>query len=164
MSEIDNFLNNQNQTNYYIRKPISNAIPTAETISQPPLEENVKPQEPAVDLTKVRDEFVKAKNDNGLIRKSYNALKNVSGVGLGSKALEKEVERYENGEISKEEISQKIVKYKQSQENGTQTLGDVAAGAAAIATYLTADKVIKKFRVQNKLNALPEMAKVQSKV
>ena len=30
---------------------------------------------------------------------------------------------------------------------------------AAIATYLTADKVIKKFRVQNKLNALPEMAK-----
>lgn len=115
-------------------------------------------------MTEVRDEFVKAKKDNGLIRKSYNALKNVSGVGLGSKALEKEVERYENGEISKEEIEKIISQYKISQENGTQTLGDVAAGAAAIATYLTADKVIKKFRVQNKLNALPEMAKVQSKV
>ena len=110
-------------------------------------------------MTEVRDEFVKAKNDNGLIRKSYNALKNVSGVGLGSKALENEIKRYENGEITKDEIFQKIEKYKQSQENGTQTLGDVAAGAAAIATYLTADKVIKKFRVQNKLNALPEMAK-----
>ena len=159
MSEIDNFLNNKNQTNYYIRKPISNATPTSETVSQPQLEENAKPQEPAVDLTEVRDEFVKAKKDNGLIRKAYNALKNVSGVGLGSKALEKEVERYENGEISKEEIEKKISQYKNSQENGTQTLGDVAAGAAAIATYLTADKVIKKFRVQNKLNALPEMAK-----
>lgn len=159
MSEIDNFLNNKNQTNYYIRKPISNATPTSETVSQPQLEENAKPQEPAVDLTEVRDEFVKAKKDNGLIRKAYNALKNVSGVGLGSKALEKEIERYKNGEISKEEIEKKISQYKISQENGTQTLGDVAAGAAAITTYLTADKVIKKFRVQNKLNALPEMAK-----
>ena len=38
MSEIDNFLNNKNQTNYYIRKPISNATPTSETVSQPQLE------------------------------------------------------------------------------------------------------------------------------
>ena len=163
MSEIDNFLNNQNQTNYYIRKPISNATPTAESVSQPPLEENAKPQEPVVDLAEVRDEFVKAKKDNGLIRKSYNALKNVSGVGLGSKALENEIKRYENGEITKEEISQKIVKYKQSQENGTQTLGDVAAGAAAITTYFTMDKAIKNFRVQDKLNALPEAVKLALK-
>ena len=48
-----------------------------------------------------------------------------------------------------------IQKYKASQKNGTQTVGDVAAAAASISSFMVADKFLKKYNTQDKLNALP---------
>lgn len=148
MSGIDNFLNKQNQANYYINTlPTPQTQTTATTITPQPAE--------TINTSAVKDEFVKVKKENGIIRKFYNFLKNTSGLGLGSKKVEKDIDKFEKGEISKEEINNQIQKYKASQKNGTQTVGDVAAAAASISSFMVADKFLKKYNTQDKLNALP---------
>lgn len=148
MSGIDNFLNKQNQSNYYINTlPTPQTQTTATTITPQPAE--------TINTSAVRDEFVKVKKENGIIRKFYNFLKNASGLGLGSKKVEKDIDKFEKGQISKEEINTQIQKYKASQKNGTQTVGDVAAAATSISSFMVADKFLKKYNTQDKLNALP---------
>lgn len=138
MSGIDNFLNKQNQSNYYINTlPTPQTQTTATTITPQPAE--------TINTSAVRDEFVKVKKENGIIRKFYNFLKNASGLGLGSKKVEKDIDKFEKGQISKEEINTQIHKYKASQKNGTQTVGDVAAAAASISSFMVADKFLKKY-------------------
>lgn len=146
MSGIDNFLNKK-QSNYFI---------TQQKETHPAIEASVTSVTPPIS-TEIRDEFVKTKKNNGLIRKFYNFLKNTTGIGLGSKTVEKEIDKYEKGEISKEEINNKISQYKISQENGAQSFGDVVTSAATISTFFIADNFTKKLRAQNKLNALPKI-------
>jgi len=68
MSGIDNFLNKQNQANYYINTlPTPQTQTTATTITPQPAE--------TINTSAVRDEFVKVKKENGIIRKFYNFLK-----------------------------------------------------------------------------------------
>ena len=148
MSGIDNFLQKQNQTNYFI-----NTLPNEQTKTAP----TAQTPKTTVDINSVRDEFVKVKKENGIIRKFYNFLKNTTGLGLGSKKVEKEIDKFEKGEISQEALKEKFGKYKASQKNGTQTAGDVAAAAASISTFMLADKFLKKFRAQDELNALPSV-------
>ena len=146
MAGIDNFLNKK-QSNYFI---------TQQKEPQPAIEPTVATVTPPIS-TEIRDEFVKTKKNNGLIRKFYNFLKNTTGIGLGSKTVEKEIDKYEKGEISKEEINNKISQYKISQENGAQSFGDVVTSAATISTFFIADNFTKKLRAQYKLNALPKI-------
>lgn len=99
----------------------------------------------------VRDEFVKAKRKNGLFEKFYNWLKNVSGVGLGSKKVEQEIVQYEQGAKSEDEVRENIKKYASSQYNAKQVLGDVASITAGMGAYSTVDKYLKLFDAHNKL-------------
>ena len=100
MSGIDNFLQKKDLTNYYI-----NTFPSEQTkttqIAQAP--------KATVNIHSVRDEFVKIKKENGVIRKFYNFLKNTTGLGLGSKKVEKEIDKFEKGEITQEALK-KILK------------------------------------------------------
>lgn len=107
MSGIDNFLQKKDLTNYYI-----NTLPSEQTkttqIAQAP--------KATVDINSVRDEFVKIKKENGVIRKFYNFLKNTTGLGLGSKKVEKEIYKFEKGEITQETLNENFEKYKASQK------------------------------------------------
>ncbi|MDY6363494.1 MAG: AarF/UbiB family protein [Cyanobacteriota bacterium] len=163
MAQIDNFLNNSpHNSDWYINSqtvaaPKTNAAPDS---AKPKTTEQTKPAQTTAENTAlVRDEFVKAKKENGLIRKFYNFMKNVSGIGFGSKKLEKEIDKYEKGEISKEEADKKIEKYRQSQKNATQAAGDVGAAAASISTFALANKYLKIFRADEKLNSQPMLVK-----
>ena len=147
MSGIDNFLQKKDLTNYYINTLPSEQNKTT-TIAQAP--------KTTVDINSVRDEFVKIKKENGVIRKFYNFLKNTTGLGLGSKKVEKEIDKFENGEITQEAINENLKKYKASQKNGTQTAGDVATAAVSISSFMFADNALKKYRAQDKLDALPK--------
>ena len=147
MSRIDNFLNKQNQSNYYI-----NTLPTAQAQTAPTQTATIK-------STVAREEFAKTKKEDGLIRKFYNFLKNTTGLGLGSKKIEKEIDKFEKGEITQEALNKNFEKYKASQKNGTQTAGDVATAATTISTFMLANNTLKKLRAQDKLDALPKALK-----
>ena len=86
-------------------------------------------------VSSINDEFVREKQNDGLIGKFYNFLKNKTGLGLGSDKVFKTIQRYENGEISKDEVDLKINKYKISRENAVQTSGDMIAGAATLGIF-----------------------------
>ncbi len=111
---------------------------------------------PAVS-TEIRDEFVRAKKSNGLVRKLYDFLKNKTGVGLGSKRLEQEVDKYEQGQITQSEAEAKIKKYKASQENILQASGDIIAGAASMGAFYTLSNRMKRIRAQLDIGALPKI-------
>lgn len=155
MSGIDNFLNKSGQNQYYITpQPANNAVKSDVKIKDT---ENTTTN--IITNSNIRDEFVKEKKNNGLIRKFYNFLKNKTNIGLGSKAVEKEIDKFEKGEISEENIKDTIAKYKTSQQNSVQAFADTATAAVTISGYYLGNNFIKKYQAQDKLNALPQFIK-----
>ena len=157
MSGIDNFLNKKGQSEYYITsQPANNAVNSNAKISQ-----TTTSNQPQVSVTNstIRDEFVKEKKNNGLITKFYNFLKNKTNIGLGSKAVEKEIDKFEKGEISEENVKETIAKYKHSQQNSVQTFADTTTAATTITGYYLGNNFVKKYQAQDKLNAIPQFIK-----
>ena len=155
MSGIDNFLNKSGQNQYYITpQTANNAVKSDVKIKNT---ENTTTN--IITNSNIRDEFVKEKKNNGLIRKFYNFLKNKTNIGLGSKAVEKEIDKFEKGEISEENIKDTIAKYKTSQQNSVQAFADTATAAVTISGYYLGNNFIKKYQAQDKLNALPQFIK-----
>lgn len=155
MSGIDNFLNKSGQNQYYITpQPANNAVKSDVKIKDT---ENTTTN--IITNSNIRDEFVKEKKNNGLIRKFYNFLKNKTNIGLGSKAVEKEIDKFEKGEISEENIKDTITKYKNSQQNSVQAFADTATAAVTISGYYLGNNFVKKYQAQDKLNALPQFIK-----
>ncbi len=155
MSGIDNFLNKSGKNQYYITpQPADNAVKNDVKITNTTnTTQNTTPK------SNIRDEFVKEKKNNGLIRKFYNFLKNKTNIGLGSKAVEKKIDKFEKGEISEENIKDTITKYKNSQQNSVQAFADTATAAVTISGYYLGNNFIKKYQAQDKLNALPQFIK-----
>lgn len=92
----------------------------------------------------IRDEFVIEHRKNGLTGRLFNFIKNITGLGLGSKKVQQAVEKSEKGEISNEEARDLITKYRKSQANSSQVVGDGLSMAGGIGTFLLAiDKVAK---------------------
>lgn len=110
--------------------------------------------------TELRDEFVKTKRKNGIIEKVYDWLKNKTNFGLGSKKVEKDLELYEQGQISEEQARENIKKYRTSQLNSQQLLGDAASLTAGMAAYSFVSNTIKLQSAKNQLggNALSAMS------
>lgn len=148
MSGIDNFINKKGQTQYYITPQASNNAVQNDTISK----ETVK-------TSNIRDEFIKEKKNNGLVGKFYNFLKNKTNFGTGTKSVEKEIDRFEKGEIKEDKVKEKISQYRVSQENAVQSAGDIASAAVTVSSYFLANKYIKNFRAQIELDALPGFIK-----
>lgn len=155
MSGIDNFLNKSGQNQYYITpQTANNAVKSDVKIKNT---ENTTTN--IITNSNIRDEFVKEKKNNGLIRKFYNFLKNKTNIGLGSKLSKKEIDKFEKGEISEENIKDTITKYKTSQQNSVQAFADTATAAVTISGYYLGNNFIKKYQAQDKLNALPQFIK-----
>lgn len=105
----------------------------------------------------IRDEYVKSKKSNGIVRKIYDFSKNITGIGFGSKKLGQNLEKYEKGQISEEEIKKDIKDYKISQENGLQTIADLGTGATVISSYYLANNGLKNLRTRINLKAIPNI-------
>ena len=88
----------------------------------------------------VRDEYIKEHNKNGLTGRLYNWLKNITGLGLGSKKVEKIVEKSENGEISEEQARETIQKYRSAQANSSQIAGDALSIGSVLFGFLKTKK------------------------
>ena len=84
----------------------------------------------------IRDEFVIEHRKNGLTGRLFNVIKNITGLGLGSKKVEQAVAKAEKGEITNEEARETITKYRKSQANSSQVVGDGLSTALCVLTFL----------------------------
>ncbi len=84
------------------------------------------------DVKNLREEFNNVKEEQGVLGKLWNGIKNITGIGLGSKKVEAAIKDYENGKISYEEALGKIDSYKQKQKDGVNIVTNVIAGAATV--------------------------------
>ena len=56
-----------------------------------------------------------ARKNNGLIEKFHNWLKNITGIGVGSKKVLIEIQNAEKGKATVQDVQAKIKKYNASQ-------------------------------------------------
>ena len=133
---------------------LRNAINFSANNSQTNLKNQAKGQQTSnLTAPQFREEFVKVKRDNGLIRKFYNFLKNSTGLGLGSRKIENEIDKFEQGEISESQVRETIDKYKVSQENALQTAGDLTAAATTMGTFYSVKNFAAKNNARIEINA-----------
>lgn len=101
----------------------------------------------------IKDEFVKQHKKNGLFERLYNGIKNLTGLGAGSKKTKTLVEKAENGEISEEEARAGIDKYRKSQVNGAQAFGDLMSVGAAGLTFFKVRNALKMVSAEMQINS-----------
>ena len=108
-----------------------------------------------------QDEFVRQHKKNGLVERLYNGIKNLTGLGVGSKKVKAELAKVEAGEITDEEAKQTIDKYRKSQVNSAQGFGDLVSIGASGITFFAIRNKLKMLSAEMQLNKkfYDEMAK-----
>lgn len=108
-----------------------------------------------------QDEFVRQHKKNGLVERLYNGIKNLTGLGVGSKKVKAELAKVEAGEITDEEAKQTIDKYRKSQVNSAQGFGDLMSIGASGITFFAIRNKLKMLSAEMQLNKkfYDEMAK-----
>lgn len=91
----------------------------------------------------LKDEFVCQHRKNGLVERLYNGIKNLTGLGTGSKKVQQAITKAENGEIDETTARNTIDKYRKSQANGEQAFGDLMSVGASGLTFFGLRKVLK---------------------
>ena len=100
------------------------------------------------------DEFWKGekRKNTGLIERLYNKIKNVTGLGIGSKKVEAALAKVNGGEISEEDFTKTVTRYNSSQETSAQLFGDLFSIGAAGLTYFGLRNVAKLHHAGKMLN------------
>ena len=80
----------------------------------------------------LRNQLSSIKDEQGLIGKAWDGIKNLVGLGAGSNKAEKAIEQYENGEISYEEAEKAITKYEDGQNMSVDVVGDIISGIVSV--------------------------------
>ena len=79
-------------------------------------------------------------------------MKNKTHFGSGSQKVEQSIQDYENGVKTEEEIKEEIQKYRTSQKNSQQLLGDVVAATTAAGSYFAVTNGLNKLRTVTAIN------------
>ncbi len=82
--------------------------------------------------TSLKDELKDIKEEQGLIGKAWDGIKNFFNMKSGSKSVENTIEQYEKGEISQEEAKEALEKYKEGQKMCTDVTADITSGIIAV--------------------------------
>ena len=82
--------------------------------------------------SQLRTELNKTKEEQGLIGKTWDGIKNLFGMKAGSDNVEKTIEKLENGEISQEEAQEVLTKYQDGQKMCVDVVGDMVSGIVAV--------------------------------
>ncbi len=92
------------------------------------------------------------RKNTGLIERLYNKIKNVTGLGIGSKKVEAALIKVNRGEISQNDFVNTVKKYNSSQETSAQTFADLFSIGAAGLTYFGLRNEAKLHHAGKKLN------------
>ena len=107
----------------------------------------------SVVTSNLTDSFVSEKRkNNGLVERLYNKIKNVTGLGTGTKKVEADIEKANKGEITQEQAQNTIQKYSSSQETSAQLLGDGASIVASGGLFFLGSKYLKMLSSVAKIN------------
>lgn len=77
----------------------------------------------------LRQELQDVQDEQGIIGKAWNGIKNFIGLGVGSDKVEDKIEQYENGEITYDEALDYIETYEAKQEGTVDLAANLIAGA-----------------------------------
>lgn len=86
----------------------------------------------------LRNELNEIKEEQGLIGKVWDGIKNITGLGAGSNKTEKLIEQYEDGEITYEEAKEAITNYEDGQDMCVDVAGDMVSGIIAVGAFAAA--------------------------
>lgn len=109
------------------------------------------------DLDGLRKELIQEKRKRGLIEKIADYFKNVTGIGLGPKKIEKEISALEKGEGSSEKVKKDLSDYRISKENTAQGFGDLVSGTLAIGAYFKLSNALKMARAKLELTSIESL-------
>lgn len=128
-----------------------------------PPKENNTVTAPRTASTISADEFWRRekRKNNGLIERLYNGIKNLTGLGTGSKKIDKSLEELKQGKITQQAYAHKIKNYSSSQETSAQLFGDGASIAAAGLTFFPLIKFAKTLNAKTHLNEEAAFAKAK---
>lgn len=98
-----------------------------------------------------RMQYISNKRKNGLFERIYDALKNVSGIGVSKKKVEKALDEYEKGNIDEKTIENNINGYRNSQKNAEQMYGDVLSVGASVGAYYGLNNLLSKYHATVKI-------------
>ncbi|MCQ2738817.1 MAG: AarF/UbiB family protein [bacterium] len=96
----------------------------------------------------LKDTFEKEQKNNTIIGRIYNGLKNITHLGVGSNKVKQAITKAENGEISEEQAFGTITKYKNSQANSAQIVGDALSISASFGTFFGIRTFLKKLNAK----------------
>lgn len=80
----------------------------------------------------LKNQLSSIKEEQGLIGKAWDGIKNLFGFGAGSNKAEDAIKQFENGEISYEEAQEAITKYQDGQDMSVDVVGDIVSGIVAV--------------------------------
>ncbi len=83
------------------------------------------------ELILLENSYKEAQNEQGILGKFWNNFKNFTGLGHSTKDVDKEIEKYKNGEISCEEAQNSINSFKNKQKGAVNLFSNIISGAAA---------------------------------
>ncbi|MCD7739733.1 MAG: exodeoxyribonuclease VII small subunit [Candidatus Gastranaerophilales bacterium] len=86
----------------------------------------------------LKNDFDKIKNQQGIIGKVWDGIKNLVGMKSGSKKVEQIIQQAEKGEISLEEAKNAINKYEEGQKSCVDVVADMASGIIAVGAFALA--------------------------
>ena len=115
-------------------------------------EQTVQAQEQVQTEKTLTDSFTREHKKNGLVERAYNGVKNLTGLGTGSKKVKAVIAKAEKGEISEEEAQKTIDKYRKSQANSAQAFGDVLSIGSSGITFFALRNYLKKLGAEAVVN------------
>ena len=84
----------------------------------------------------LRESLKEVKDEQGFIGKAWDGIKGL--FGGGSKKIEKQIEKYEKGEISYEEVQKSVEGYKEGQKMSVDVVADLASGIISVMAFALA--------------------------
>ena len=88
--------------------------------------------------SEARKEFEQIKSQQGLIGKTWDGFKNLFGMKSGSKYVEEIIKKADKGEITREEATNAIAKYKEGQKTCVDVVADIASSILAVGAFALA--------------------------
>lgn len=89
-------------------------------------------KENSTENNSIKNKFEKIKEEQGLIGRAWDGVKNLFNLKSGSKNVQKAIEKFEAGEITKDEADEALSKYEKGQKMCLDVFADVTSGIVSV--------------------------------
>src|SRR5574344_175980 len=148
-NNISNFINTKPQTLQKEQKTTQNAQTSLENNNN---KQNASTAKATTQATvNYKDEFVKEKKKTGLVERFCNLCKKITGGGVGTKKVENTIDKLNKGQVTEQELKDKISEYKISKENTAQNFGNILSGVTSISGFFAIMRLQKQYKASSEI-------------